>query len=531
MDLVTIEEATKIIKKYLKREFNIDKRVSDTNILYLIQYGQLKKHDDKTTMIDLDELKDYYNRLYNSRKDKWNDKLGNDLNWHLSFENLREQDTTKHVHRLHPYKGKFIPQLVEYFIDSHVDQYKTEVFFKRGDLILDPFLGSGTTLVQANELGINGIGIDISEFNCLISKCKIRNYDLGYLIEVVNKILIKIRELNTDNKIKIFEKELLNKMAEFNKYNFPSPDFRYQVRRGVIDEDQYGGKKEKEFLTVYHDLIDLYNIKIEPSGNDAFLDKWFICNMRYEIELIYNEILGQSDQSVKDILKIVLSRAIRSCRATKHSDLATLKKPQFKPYYCPKHKKICKPIMTLESKFKQYALDTIKRIDEYSNLKTKSHQIVISADSRNVDIPAEAKNINEELYTLLQKNKIKGIFTSPPYVGNIDYHEQHAYAYELFGLKRKDNCEIGPLFKGKVKAARESYVKGISDVLINCKKFMVNNYHVFIVANDKFNLYPVIAEKAGMRIVNRYKRPVLNRTERDRNPYSEIIFHFREKFN
>ena len=33
---------------------------------------------------------------------------------------IKEAETTKHVHRLHPYKGKFIPQLVEYFLDSRI---------------------------------------------------------------------------------------------------------------------------------------------------------------------------------------------------------------------------------------------------------------------------------------------------------------------------------------------------------------------------------------------------------------------------
>ncbi|MCF7894476.1 MAG: site-specific DNA-methyltransferase, partial [Candidatus Omnitrophica bacterium] len=67
----------------------------------------------------------------------------------------------------------------------------------------------------------------------------------------------------------------------------------------------------------------------------------------------------------------------------------------------------------------------------------------------------------------------------------------------------------------------------VADVLNNCKRFFVPNFDVFLVANDKYNLYPAIAEKSGMMIVNRFKRPVLNRTERDRNPYSEIIFHFK----
>lgn len=34
----------------------------------------------------------------------------------LSFAKVREYDRTKHVHRLHPYLGKFIPQLVEVFL-------------------------------------------------------------------------------------------------------------------------------------------------------------------------------------------------------------------------------------------------------------------------------------------------------------------------------------------------------------------------------------------------------------------------------
>lgn len=51
----------------------------------------------------------------------------------LSFTGVREYERTKHVHRLHPYLGKFIPQLVEVFL---------RCYFKKGDSILDPFMGS-----------------------------------------------------------------------------------------------------------------------------------------------------------------------------------------------------------------------------------------------------------------------------------------------------------------------------------------------------------------------------------------------------
>src|SRR5688572_7424851 len=84
------------------------------------------------------------------------DKLN--LNWRE--RDLPERERTKHVHRLHPYLGKFIPQLVEIFLRK---------YFKPGQTVLDPFSGSGTTLVQANELGINAIGYDISAFNVILA--------------------------------------------------------------------------------------------------------------------------------------------------------------------------------------------------------------------------------------------------------------------------------------------------------------------------------------------------------------------------
>jgi hypothetical protein len=146
-----------------------------------------------------------------------------------------------------------------------------------------------------------------------------------------------------------------------------------------------------------------------------------------------------------------------------------------------------------------------------------------------MDIFEQVKKRNVALGELLAKQKIKGIFSSPPYVGLIDYHEQHAYAYDLFGFERKDELEIGPLFKGQKKEAQTSYIQGISEVLTNCKRFLTDDYDIFLVANDKFNIYPTIAENAGMKIVNQFIRPVLNRTEKDKTAYSETIFHLKNK--
>ena len=93
-----------------------------------------------------------------------------ELSW--SEAELRERERTKHVHRLHPYHGKFIPQLVEVLLER---------YFARGDHVLDPFAGSGTTLVQALESGLDATGVDIAAFNCLLMRVKTASYDLPEL--------------------------------------------------------------------------------------------------------------------------------------------------------------------------------------------------------------------------------------------------------------------------------------------------------------------------------------------------------------
>src|SRR5439155_12750541 len=47
-----------------------------------------------------------------------------------------------------------------------------------GGRVLDPFAGSGTTLVQALESGLDATGIDIAAFNCLLMDVKTRRYNL-----------------------------------------------------------------------------------------------------------------------------------------------------------------------------------------------------------------------------------------------------------------------------------------------------------------------------------------------------------------
>lgn len=77
---------------------------------------------------------------------------------------FREAPVENGVHTIHPYPAKFIPQIPRQLIQLFPP--------KSGSLVLDPFCGSGTTLVEAINAGLDAWGIDLNPLACLISRVK-----------------------------------------------------------------------------------------------------------------------------------------------------------------------------------------------------------------------------------------------------------------------------------------------------------------------------------------------------------------------
>ncbi len=71
--------------------------------------------------------------------------------------------TSRYTHNFHPYAAKFIPQIPAYFVEN---------YSAAGDIVLDPFCGSGTTLVEARINGRNTIGYDINPLSVLMTRVK-----------------------------------------------------------------------------------------------------------------------------------------------------------------------------------------------------------------------------------------------------------------------------------------------------------------------------------------------------------------------
>ena len=356
------------------------------------------------------------------------------LNWRE--RDLPEYQRTKHVHRLHPYLGKFIPQLAEIFLRKY-----------KPTLVYDPFVGSGTTLVEANALGIDSIGTDISAFNVMLSTVKTDNYN-AIILEKEFKDILK--------RLEVYKKKFSNDEAVS---------------------------------------------KIFSTKNEYVL-KWFAPNTQKEL-LCYLRLI--KDYTYQDLLKVVLSRSARSARLVTHYDLDFPKEPQTRPYKCYKHQRICRPTEEAYKFLLRYTLDTLYRIKEFSRIKTKASVTVNHADSREVKLT----------------QGIDMVFTSPPYIGLIDYHEQHNYAYNLLGLKNNETREIGPAKNGQSQQAKNDYIYGINRVLEHTRNYMTKNAHALIVVNDKYGLYNPAA--VGFKEVGRVERHVNRRTGRREGAFYESI--------
>jgi len=240
------------------------------------------------------------------------------LSW--SEHELPQAERTKHVHKLHPYLGKYIPQLVEVFLGR---------LFAPGMCVYDPFVGSGTTLVEANAFGADSVGCDISAFNCLLSRVKVTPYSLGTLELSLRSTLEEARQAG------------------------PSP----------------------------------------TRGSSAWLRRWYSNRALGELLRYREIASDRLDDPAWDVAKVILSRAARSARQTTHFDLDFPSKPVRGSYYCHKHKRTCRPVDEAAKFLARYTADTVRRIREFASVRTNSVVEVAHADSRTLRLPIRAHGV------------------------------------------------------------------------------------------------------------------------------------------
>jgi site-specific DNA-methyltransferase (cytosine-N4-specific) len=177
------------------------------------------------------------------------------INWDEKFE-----DTKYLTHNFHPYFAKFAPQLPNQLIRHFTNQH---------EIVMDPFCGSGTTLVESCLLGRNCIGVDRNPLACLIAKVKTTSISQDRLA-----------------KIEPFFKKLV---VDINKF-YHQTDLTTENKNALITASE-----------------EKYEIPDFPNR-----DYWFNNKVLHELSIIRAHILQLTDENLKDFLKVGFSRIITS---------------------------------------------------------------------------------------------------------------------------------------------------------------------------------------------------------------------------
>ncbi len=140
------------------------------------------------------------------------------------------------------YRGSFHGQMIRGLINF--------CNLENNSTILDPFCGSGTTLIEAKLLGLNSIGIDINPIACLNSKIKTELLD--YPINSLLKNNDKYMDLSYYHKYFRFKGNFNN----FLKINFNELFYLFLYTQEIVLEYRFSVNRMKAFTKIFHQIIN-----------------------------------------------------------------------------------------------------------------------------------------------------------------------------------------------------------------------------------------------------------------------------------
>ncbi len=249
------------------------------------------------------------------------EKIQTNHSW--SFTDYSVKDTSYITHNYYTYPAKFIPQLASRLILEHS---------QKGDVVIDPFMGSGTTIIESLVNERIGIGTDINEIACLVAQTK--------TTPILSKELVtEFLKLETELKISMNGKKDFYLTQVFEKFNF-------------------------------HERIDY----------------WYKPQQKADLAILLFKILSIENQVIKDFFLVAFCQILKTCSIWLQKSIKPtrdLKKKDYEivPTFLQQAKKMIKKN---ESFYKLLPKNVVENI--------ANHRTVVCQDARK--LPCETAKAN-----------------------------------------------------------------------------------------------------------------------------------------
>ncbi len=336
------------------------------------------------------------------------------------------------THFLHPYTAKLLMHIPNLFLSNNI-------LSERKDLILDPFCGSGTVLLEANLCDRNAIGIDVNPLATLIAKVKTTNYS--------------IQEL----------KKYLALFERINDRNINKPD--------VVNIDYWYSPKSISTLSkLWKQINEIDNNNIR----DFFKVSFSICARKF----------SYADPSVSVPVKVNLNKNNQLYIKKAKAHLEFIKKTDVLEYFLNISKQNIELFKTIESSvFKSKVICSDNKSSDISNLP-KVDFVITSPPYAGAQKYVRASSLNLGWLELVPSNMLVNLERKN--IGREHYHKNEYMQFHPTGLYEADN-QLSRIFEKYPLRAHiaSNYINEMRSSLLNVKRCLKKGgYFVLVIGNN-----------------------------------------------
>lgn len=277
----------------------------------------------------------------------------------------KRQVTRYSAHGIHEYKGKFNPQVVR--------AIGNRLGLGDGAHVLDPFSGSGTTLLEAAHANWNATGIDRNPLAVMISNAKIRALHLA------------------DGQLMAWARSVVKEL------------------RSWIPRLEVGTPSEGEL----HGLLGAEWTREIPA--DDYLQGWFPAPVLAQVVVI-RRTLSKHIVDIQDrrVFEVLLSDKLRDCSLQEPADLRIRRRKEPDPNY---------PLIS----------KSLAAIEDHADRVTRARHVIGDISGVQKAVFGDVRTSIAELDGV-EKDSFDAVICSPPYATALPYIDTQRLSLVMFGL-------------------------------------------------------------------------------------------------